>query len=199
MESTIIYFEEGKENKLFTGKVLEMCSLSVISFVLWTQDPWISANLPLISGDRCKCNPKWPTVPQELHHIAPFEWFLQYILDFSCPRVSLLLYFCPPWKTYFRVYEKEKKRIPFVPKNNLFHPVERNFKMPIKACKVHWNTMFQRLDVSVQICRINEVKFRKINIKIAQTIFFKSPNFVVCTYLGESCFEVWKNKTKLYN
>lgn len=55
MESTIIYFEKG--TFFFPVKVLEMHSTNVV-FILRTQDPYITGNLPLLTGNRCKYNPK---------------------------------------------------------------------------------------------------------------------------------------------
>lgn len=131
-----------------------MYSVNVVSFILRIQTPYTSGNLPLITRDRSKYNSKWPKM---LHKNT-----LVFLLNDFCSTyfisvvLGFLSYFCPPGKIYFKVYERKKKiQFYLFQKNNLFNPIEWNFKIPIEGCNVHPNIKSQSLIVSMQICRTN--------------------------------------------
>jgi len=53
-----------------------MYSMNVVSFILRTQNPYTSGNLPLTTRGKCKYNPKKPKMLHKNYFIVPFEWFL---------------------------------------------------------------------------------------------------------------------------
>lgn len=111
MESTIIYFEEEKKINMFTVKGIEMYSVNIISFILRAQDPCTSGDLPLVTGDKGECKPEGPNIfhkrSTSFFLLSGFRstYFISVVLGF------LLCFICPIRKAYFRVYEKEKKRL----------------------------------------------------------------------------------------
>lgn len=79
--------------------------------------------------------------------------------------------FVPQENIFQSVWEGEIKKSLFVPKNNLLDSIKWNFKMPIKAFKVHWDIRLLQascINANMQ----NQLNKFEENSQITQTVFF---------------------------